>query len=343
MTIRIYDYSKSKVPLMNYLNDEILNHIHVKYYLDTDWFRGPNILIQLANESKEKELCHQITKKVERFKRYNPIPTELIHKKMQFYMREQQRLIDLELRKHEGILNMENDGKIVIMGRKTGIYNSSYHKTILDQNKYFLQEIHNKILKIIPDMCEEELISFFVEQFKYIALLYNGKYEEGYISFLSHVVGFFSRAKKEGGNILYKEKFETMYTRHYKGASILSNQTLSILDEWKNIWAQISDNLRINLKEMVEEDTRYINLDEQYNTFVENISKIESPFHDRLLEKTNVKEFMMSEQMLHYRNIINLFYSTLPLFEQSMLYKHFYGFCVIKDVQNKCDNLLMEI
>lgn len=343
LTIRIYDYSKSKIPLMNYLNNEILNVLQNNYYLDTDWLGGPNILIQLEDESKERELCHQIKKSIEHFKNDNPIPIELINKKKHFYKHEQQRLIDLELRDHVGNMNLEEDGTVIIKNRKTGIYNSSYHKFVLDQNKYYLQKIQNKILKIIPDMCEEELISFFVEQFKHIAIFYNGKYEEGYISFLSHVVGFFSRAKYEGKNVPYKDKFETMYTNHYKGTSILSNKSLSVLGEWKNAWVQVSDNLRSNLNEMVEEDSQYMNLDEQHNIFVENVSKIESPFHDRLLEKNNVKEFMMSQQMLHYRNVINLFYSTLPLFEQSMLYKHFYGFCVIKDVQNKYNNLLLEV
>lgn len=343
MTIRVYDYSKSKIPLMNYLNREILNGIQTDYYLDTDWYGGPNLVIQLKDESKENNLSSQLKSILYQFKKENPTPLDTIQKKKHLYLSEQHRLADLELREYRTNELLEEEGSIIIIDGKTGIYNSHYHKTILDKNKYFLQKIHNKILNIIPDMNEEEKISFFVEQFKYIALLYNGKYEEGYISFLSHVVGFFSRAKYEKTDISYKDKFETMYESHYKGKAILTENSLCVLEEWKYHWMQVADNLKSNLTDIVTQEDRFISLDEQYDAFVSNVSKIDSPFHDLLLKKSNIKEFMMSQQMLNFRNIINLFYSTLPLFEQSMLKKHFYGFCVIKDIQDKYDNLLLEV
>lgn len=343
MSIKIFDYSSSKLQLMNKIDKLILEQNILDYYFDTDWLNGPSIVINFRSIESEMDIFKKIQEIVSEYKRNNPLSNTEILRKMKKYEKEQKRLTDLELRNTKEV-EMKEDGTVLIENKtKSGIYNSPFHENRFLEYRYQLQPIHSKIQKLLPTMDEKKIMHFFIEQFKYISLFFNGEIKDGYISYVSHVIGFFSRLKLENKNYDLKGYFDSLYSNLYKETLIFTLEESLVLEEWKKRWAEVNLQMIMDIPFYKESDTKYLNLEDQYEHFINNISELNSPFHNLLLRKDNLKEFILSDQMLHYRNVVNLFYVTLPLFEQNMLKKHFYGYCVIKDVQKDYEDLLIRI
>ncbi|MFB5555324.1 hypothetical protein ACE41A_10360 [Bacillus cytotoxicus] len=344
MPVRVYDYQNSKTPLMLGLAENVLEkEVPGNYFLDTDWLKGPSILITLREKESEERLADQVKQYVEHYKNENSVDPVVIETIKRKYEKEQKRLIDLELRTAENI-EMKDDGVVEIGEGKSGVYNSEYHRQLFHRFRFLSQPVNNKLLKEISDMNEKERTKLFTEMFLYIATLFNGNITQGYISYLSHVMGFFSRLKLEGHDENVKERFDDLYNKLFKEEVInYTQETKSALSEWKEVWKTISDDMRADFKKEKFIDDKNLDLNIQYQMFKKHISKMDNPFHNLLLEKGDLEALMMSDEMIIYRNIINLFYITLPFFEQGMLKKHFYGYCAIKHVEENYSNLLMKI
>lgn len=343
MAIKIYDYSPSKLPLMNKINELVFEQNRIDYFFETDWMNGPSIVIRTRNLDKEMLIFKKVQDVVTEYKKNNPLSIAEISQKKEKYKNEQNRLIDLELRDSKKV-EMREDGTVLLENNmKSGVYNTQFHESSFQEYRYRLQSVHNEILKLLPAMDEKKIMLFFIEQFKHISLFFNGEMKDGYISYVSHVIGFFSRLKLEKKNHDYQKNFDVLYSELYREKIDFTSDESAVLREWKKCWDEVNYQMKNELPFYKKSESKYLNLEDQYQHFIDNIGPLNNPFHNLLLKKDNLKEFILSDQMLHYRNVVNLFYLTLPLFEQSMLKKHFYGYCVIKEVQNNYEDLLIRI
>ncbi|NGZ75307.1 hypothetical protein [Saccharibacillus alkalitolerans] len=344
MPIRIYDYEGSKLPLMLKLAEEVLEvQVPGSYYLDTDWLNGPNILVTLEKAEDEGRLLGPLERCTADYKQERPLDFETVERVKAKYRKEQRRLSDLELRSGADAV-MREDGEVRLGEGKTGVYNSEYHLELFRRYRCLLQPVHNKMLAGLGELDEPRRIRMFTDMFLHIATLYNGDAAQGYISYLSHVLGFFSRLKLEGHMENVQERFERLYLNVFAEESDGGREKDgAALDEWKRAWADIDRDMRLSFAKELFEEEDHMDLGEQYRRFERYIAGMDNPFHKRLLERGDLEEMMMSDDMLIYRNLINLFYMTLPLFEQGMAQKHVYGYCAIRRIEESRTGLLMKI
>lgn len=337
MVIKIIDYSTSKIPLSLRIHKYLMDK-EIDFYLDNDWVNGPSISVILKNKNIESELIDELKQIVSIFKTNHPVSYNIIREKKELYKREYERLNALELRRQKEIKLFE-DGYVFISQKKKGIYNSKIHQEMFEKMKFKLQGIHGCMLNLLQQMDENKKIKLFVEQFKYIANLYNGDIREGYISYVSHVGGFIARAKKEGINVDFKNKFYKYYIEYNNKKIKFNSDEMKVLEKWKRVWNEINEDFKFD-DSLEPQGEEYISYNRQFKMLEEYIKGIDSEFHNKLFRKEDVKNFILSDKMIHYRNVINLFYSTLPLFEQGMLMKHFYGYIVIQDIQAEYKDLI---
>lgn len=156
MSIKIFDYSSSKLQLMNKIDKLILEQNILDYYFDTDWLNGPSIVINFRSIESEMDIFKKIQEIVSEYKRNNPLSNTEILRKMKKYEKEQKRLTDLELRNTKEV-EMKEDGTVLIENKtKSGIYNSPFHENRFLEYRYQLQPIHSKIQKLLPTMDEKK-------------------------------------------------------------------------------------------------------------------------------------------------------------------------------------------
>ncbi len=344
MPIRIYDYEASKIPFMLKLTTEVLDReVGGSYYLDTDWLHGPSILITAESSEDEVRLLDSLTACTLDYKKEHPLRLEQIEAVQFKYLKEQRRLGDLELRTDtDG--RMREDGEIEQGEGKTGVYNSDYHRKLFHEFRCRLQNANNLLLAEISMIDEKSRIRVFTDMFLHIATLYNGDAASGYISYLSHVLGFFSRLRLEGHPENVQERFERLYLSVFAekqpppGASLQASLNL-----WKEAWNDVAAEMRQGFDKTRFKQDDHLELYDQHRRFEQYIAGMDNPFHRRLLDRDDLEELMMSDEMLVYRNVINLFYMTLPMFEQGMAQKHVYGYCAIRCIESSRTGLLMTI
>ena len=347
MPISIYNYQNSKIPLMLQLSESYLERNFAgEYYLDNDWENGPNTIIIFKDSKFESQAIESIKGIVAAFKEKYPVSKEEINKKAEQYARNQIVLKQLELRDIEGNTQfMRDDGTVEIRSRKNNAFNSNYHQDMFDHYRSRLNSVYLEMMRIYIGLDTFHQTHMFLYMYHYLTSLYEEGAKRGYLSFLSHVEGFFSRLRLEGHNIDMKSEFERRRTSILKENKIILHDELTdIMDKWKKAWAAIAVEMNSQFKIENYQDEDRLGLDEQFEILLENISPLDNSFHSELVRNQELKSFILSQKMLVFRDIINLFYLSLPIFEQSMVKKQFYAYCTVKFIEeNNKEDLLFVI
>lgn len=334
MAISIFNYEKSKIQFVIELAEKCLDEQYMgTYYLDSDWENGPQTMIVFHDPENETEAIGIVKNFVHAYKQRNALEPQLIELQKQKYYKNQERLKLLEMR-DESPINMADDGEIRITPNKKNVYNSKYHREMFHRYRAELQPIYLKLGKTFLQAETLEQASMFIMMYLHIASLYEGGITRGYLTFVSHVEGFFSRLRLEGFTIDMRSDFEGKWLAlSENGKVIVSDKMEAVLDEWKSKWLQIANDMKANYSYEEFDDRKMLGLDEQFDAFYSAISQMDNRFHNRLKNRKELKDFILSDNMIIYRNIINLFYLILPLFEQSMIMKQFYCFCTVKYIE----------
>ncbi|MGQ8872586.1 hypothetical protein [Paenibacillus sp. TSA_86.1] len=338
MPVSIFNYAESKIPLMNYLVENYLERHHRnKYYLDNDWEGGPNTLIIFSDPADEQKAVQEITDLVEQYKQYQPVESGRIAELKQKYKKNQRVLKQLELRGSDSEhVIMRNDGVVEIRSRKNNVFNSDYHQQMFEKYRLRLNGVYIKLLSNYENLDRFHSTHMFIGMFYFLTSLYSEGKSRGYLSFLSHVEGFFSRLRLEGYDTDMKSEFEKRRSHIMRGGKIVIHEDVhETMEEWKNEWLQIAEEMNTNFDLSNYKDDLKLGLDDQYDMFVKNISPLDNNFHSTIVHDEQLKEFILSKQMLVFRDIVNLFYLSLPIFEQSMVKKQFYAYCTVKQVEDE--------
>lgn len=336
MPVSIFNYAESKIPLMNYLVENYLEqHYRNKYYLDNDWEGGPNTLIVFSDPADEQQAVKEITSLVEQYKQHQPVESGRIAELQRKYEKNQRVLKQLELRGSDSEhVIMRKDGAVEIRSRKNNVFNSDYHQQMFEKYRLRLNGVYIKLMSAYGNLDSFHSSHMFIGMFYFLTSLYSEGKSRGYLSFLSHVEGFFSRLRLEGYDIDMKSKFEQRRSHLMKdGRIIIHEDVYEVMEEWKSEWHLIAKEMNMNFDLSNYNDDQKLELDDQYDMFVQNISPLDNSFHSTIVHDEQLKEFVFSKQMLVFRDIINLFYLSLPIFEQSMVKKQFYAYCTVKQVE----------
>ncbi|MCE5170621.1 hypothetical protein LQV63_14995 [Paenibacillus profundus] len=344
MPISIYNYQNSKIPLMLELAESYLErHYAGEYYLDNDWENGPNTIIIFKDPNLEASILESIKAIVAAYKEKHPVSKEEVHKKAEKYARNQHTLKQLELRDMEGhAQTMRADGTVELRSRKNNAFNSQYHQDMFDHYRTRLNSLYLDMMRIYIGLDTFHQTHMFLYMYHYLTSLYEDGSKRGYLSFLSHVEGFFSRLRLEGHNIDMKSEFERRRTGILKDNKIILHDELAdAMDQWQQTWGLIAAEMNSQFRIENYQDESMLGLNEQYELLLENISPLDNSFHSELVRNKELKSFILSKKMLVFRDIINLFYLSLPIFEQSMVKKQFYAYCTVKFIEeNHKEDLL---
>lgn len=336
MPISIYNYAESKIPLiLEMTSNTTLRNLQGSYYLDNDWQHGPNTLVVFRNGSEERFLVDEIKEFVRDYINRNPINHEYLRQKQQLYREKQRTLVELEYRDNVDINLLHEHGHVLSRPRKSGIYNSKQHRKTFDKYRCDLNDIYLKILEKYHELSIVERAHLFLHQFRFIASLYEDGPKNGHLTFLSHAQGFLSNIEARGLNSNIKINFEKKRTQlFHNNEIILRDDIIELMQEWEARWTNIAmemnDRFSIDNYDDPEEG---VGLKPQLELLKRELAPLNNEFHTDLLsldETGELEQFLHSKKMLVFRDIVNLFYLSLPLFEQSMAEKQFYAYSVVK-------------
>ena len=336
MPISIYNYEKVKIPLiLEITKNTTLKNLKDSYYLDNDWQHGPNTMIVFRNGSEEKYLLDELKDFVQEYTDRNPINKDFLRQRQELYREKQKTLVEVEYRDNVDADLLFEHGQVHVRPKKSGIYNSKKHRNIFDHYRIRLNGIYLEILEKFKDLSVKEKAHLFLYQFRFIATLYEEGPKNGHLTFLSHAQGFLSNIEVRGLNSNIKESFEKKRSELFTNNDIILRDDLKdIMLEWEANWTSIAEEMNENFrKENYDDPEEGVGLKPQLELLKREIAPLNNDFHSDLLsldETGELEKFIHSKKMLIFRDIVNLFYLSLPLFEQSMAEKQFYAYSVVK-------------
>ncbi len=335
MPVSLYDYSNSKLETILEMN-EIISSISNRYYIDLDWMYGPNIMVVCEEENEEK-LVMNVLKDLSN--KYKKIEGDYTFKE-RLYFNEQKRLSDLELRKLDKI-QVHKHGTLITRPEKTSIFNSNFQKKEFRAIRFELNSLYTEILSYFRELnLPSAKLVYFITLFKRTSEIFYLGEEFGYLSFLSHIMGFFSNISNDFNRKKVLENFEKIYfdykNRNYTVEyELISEKVDMVIDCFKKFYLKMIEYYNtINIRDSKIEESSYLSYQKQFNLFKEYISKLDNSYHLSLLSMDNLDSLMLSPEMLAFRDVINLMYVSLPLFEQSMLKKHLFCYMVVKEFEH---------
>ncbi|MFK3937454.1 hypothetical protein ACI2JA_08050 [Alkalihalobacillus sp. NPDC078783] len=345
MAIAIYDYNDSKIPLILKLSEETcLSEMLGHYFFDTDWQHGPNIFIDFEHKDLEEKIFHEVKECVNNYVMEHNLSEETVERKRELYLKKQEKLMQLEFRKQSQSITMHDHGDVKIRDSKTGLYNSSFHYNMFKRYRYDLNPIYLNILKEFRNLSEVEKAHLFLDKFRFIATLFEEGPSRGCLSFLSHAQGFFSNIEARGYESKIKETFENRRYALYKNYKPeIKGKVENPLKEWQKKWLVIKDEMNNIFDISNYEDAERLGLKDQLELLKRELKPLANEFHGDLLkmDEKELEEFILSKRMLVFRDIVNLFYLSLPLFEQSMAKKQFYAYSVVRYYEETLDEELL--
>lgn len=341
MPIAIYNYESSKIPLLLTLTDSYLERDSSgEYYLDNDWENGPHSLIVFRDPDMEQAAVEPLQKLVHAYRARNPLSQVDIERKAQQYERHQTVLKQLELREQPDV-SMRPDATVELRGRKSHAFNSAYHQQTFEHYRCQLNPIYLELMRKYTELDSYHRSHMFVSMYLHITTLYADG-GMGYLSFLSHVEGFFSRLRHEGYHVDIKKEFEKRRDLLFGDTPepVIAESIMPAMSAWKQTWSRIAEEMHDSFDYSHYEDAEMLGLEEQFGIFMDSITPLDNEFHQTIVNNGGMKDLILSREMLVYRDIINLFYLALPLFEQSMVKKQFYAYCAVKYVQEHAESEL---
>lgn len=328
MSIHIYDYSDSKIETLSDLHKiEILKN-EKDYYFDTDWEGGPSVTLNFSNEEKEKYIIDHIKKYVERTWSYD-ISEEKIQKIQRLYKRNQSRLKQTEKRENSNY-DMYEHGDVILKEGKSNVYNSKIHQTNFFKYRVQLNDVYINMLEKYLKLTYQEKFHLFLNMFIKITQLYEDGASYGYLSFLSHIQGFFSKIPNIDTKKKVLKEFDMKYIEIFTKKPEVPLKIFDEYNTWANEIEKIYDDISQNFSYENYNHINYLTIDDQFETFKNNISPLNNSFHNSVLEMENLRDFILSPKMIKYRDLVNLFYLSLPLFEISMKNKQFLAYSTVR-------------
>lgn len=328
MSIYIYDYSDSKIDTLIDLHKSEILKGEKNYYFDTDWEGGPSIIINFSNNTKEKFISDYIKEYIERTWK-NDISNEKIKAKQNLYKRNQSKLKQTEKRKNNNY-NMYGHGDVILKTGKSNVYNSKIHQDNFFKYRVQLNDIYISMLEKYLRLTYQEKFHLLLNMFIKITHLYEDGSNYGYLSFLSHIQGFFSNIPTINTKQKVLKEFDMKYKEIYSEKFEIP---LKIYDEyiaWANAIEKIYSDISQNFSYTNYNHLNYLTIDNQFEAFRKNIAPLNNSFHNSVLEMENLRDFILSPKMIKYRDLVNLFYLSLPLFEISMKNKQFLAYSTVR-------------
>lgn len=330
MPISIYNYAESKLPLLieveSYLNSALGDGA---YYYDSDWQKGPNTMVVFKEPSHEELYLEPIQVLARAYKRQFPVSVTAIERQKAKYQKIQLPLQQLERREAVEAM-LEEDGAVLIRGKKAGLYNSKAHEASFIEYRTRLNPIHIKIAQSFQTLDDYQKSTAMLEMFQYIATLFKEGPQIGYLSFLSHAQGFFTRLKKTRGVDDMSQRFEEKRQLLLSRRVSLPSPVTTLLKKWRRLWKAIAEEMATSFDRSHYEGDVQLDVNKQLEMLEENLSGLDNSFHQSLRSFHKETGLLSKEEIIVYRDVVNLFYLTLPIFEQSMLKKQFYAYCTAK-------------
>lgn len=331
--VKIFFYSEDKEEfLLNHLIPFLRGRFK-DYFIDRDWHEGPNFTITIKDldERKKSEIINFVSKKTDQFK----IDEALFIKEKNKYMSASKDLVALEKRTPVNKINnhMAVTFNQVDMKNIMEKYNSLKQYEMYIYSRFEMQEANNGILEELNSNKENRHV-ILVDLFIYIASLFEDGVSKGYLSYVSHVQGFFSLFRKREINL--DGKFENIYQELKSEIKGLDNEEKKI-NIWKNEWQKVINIYYEDFGFDKYKEDEFYNLDNQYDNLVENMEGLEDSMFHNLLLKNKLKELYFSKNMIVFRNIVNTFYKVLPFMGVSFMEKHLYGYMAYRYIE---DNII---
>lgn len=331
--VKIYFYSEKKDEfLLKYLIPFLQDNFK-EYFIDRDWYGGPNFTITMRDQDKrlKTEIMKLITQISEQYK----IDEKLLEDEKNKYFSASKDLAVLEKRtsvdriyNHLEVIADKLDMKSVM-----DKYNSLNQYEMYVNSRFQMQEAYNGILEEL-NLNKENRLAILVDLFIYISSLFEGGLSKGYLSYVSHVQGFFALFRKKGKRL--DDKFENIYQQFKDRINGINNENINI-NSWKSEWQKVRKLYYENFDFNKYKEDGFYNLDSQYDNLKKNMEYLkDSEFHNLLLEN-KLKELYFNKHMIIFRNVINTFYKSLPFIGVSFIEKHLCGYMAYRYVE---DNII---
>ncbi|MFJ8514977.1 hypothetical protein [Lysinibacillus xylanilyticus] len=318
----IYNYDSSLEQSLLLLIDDMWEGN--QYFVSKSWEGGPHIQLITKNKilnteytALEKRVCHLIKEK--------PLDKSYIEKVKKKYNESFQLISDLENKKNERVIREHGEMDIYPYSfhfhneRITSLYVNErfrHYQLLLDTKKYVetqnvsVEELFPLIFSRISDIYHEE------------------NNNKGYLSFVSHVQGFFELSAKQKKP--YTEKsFETLYLEKQSGFEVAQQAHSQLINRWFKYFSEFYGRCLSQMDELIDDHYKA----ELARTIEELDKNFENDFHRNFVRYSMRNNFMENPEATAYRFTVNLLYLILPYFNISALKKQKYIYMAYRVVE----------
>lgn len=318
----IYNYDSSLEQSLLLLIDEMWEGN--QYFVSKSWEGGPHI--QLITKNKilnseyidlKKRVCHLIEEK--------PLDKSYIEKVKKKYNQSFQLISNLENKKNERVIRDHGEMEVYPFlfhfhnERITNLYVNErfrHYQLLLDTRKYIetqnvsVEELFPLIFSRISDIYHKE------------------NNNKGYLSFVSHVQGFFELSEKQKKP--YTEKsFETLYLDKEPGFEVTEKVHSQLINRWVKYFSEFYGRCLSQMDEVLDNNYKV-----ELNRTIEELEKnFENVFHRNFVRYSKSNNFMENPEATAYRFTVNLLYLILPYFNISALKKQKYIYMAYRVVE----------
>ncbi|MGE7984979.1 hypothetical protein [Lysinibacillus fusiformis] len=320
----IYNYDSSLEQSLLLLIDELWDE-H-QYFVSKGWEGGPHIQLITKNKISQAEY-DALKKRVNQLIEEQPLDKSYIDQVKKKYEQSSRLLSNLENKKNERAIREHGEMDVypyylpVHNERLTNLYMNErfrHYPLLLDTRKYVeaqnisVEELFPLIFSRISDVYHET------------------NNNKGYLSFVSHVQGFFELSAKQEKP--YTEKlFETFYLEKQSGFEVAEKAHSPIINRWFNYFTEFYGCCLSQVDELLDEHYKA----ELTHTIEELEKNFKNDFHRNFVAYSKENNFMENPEATAYRFTVNLLYLLLPYFNISALKKQKYIYMAYRIVESK--------
>lgn len=318
----IYNYDSTLEQSLLSLIDDMLKG--TPYFVSKGWEGGPHIQLITKNKILDFEYT-ALENRVGRLIEENPLDKSYIEKVKKKYHQSFQLISNLESKKNERVIREHGEIDIFPYSfhfhneRITSLYVAErfrHYQLLLDTRKYLetqkvsVEELFPLIFSRVSDIYHEE------------------NNNKGYLSFVSHVQGFFELSAKQKKP--YTEKsFEALYLEKQTGFKDSKQAHSQLINRWFEYFSEFYGCCLSQMDELIDDDYKA----ELARTIEELEKNFENDFHRNFVGYSKRNNFMENPEATAYRFTVNLLYLILPYFNISALKKQKYIYMAYREVE----------
>jgi len=292
-----------------------LTETGIVFHLERDWYGGPNYRLITTDESFDAQSFRRRIAQAS-YEYFGELNQEQLLANIEAYIKNTATVSEMERRDDKEISltdHLQIYDQRIDQAYVKKRFNSFQHFRLHTESLFKFQSFINQHMKFVSGLSREEKLLYMMRAM--YDVLSVSQFEDKYsvLVYISNIEGVFAIAESMGMRERYLQIYNQMYNslnppRFFE----LEEYKTSFGKDWilmiQAIHRQITEQLSI----LSEDEEGYYSQEEQYELLRQNISDINSDFHNELREK-NLEELLEHEEHQIFKLLINIVYKAIHM------------------------------